>query len=412
MAVNESKLNEYARLLVEVGINVQQGQTLIVNCPVEQASFARRCVAAAYERGAREVLVNWNDDTVTREKFLHADDAVFDEFPAFESERPLYYAKMGAGFLSLIASDPSNLMGVEPSRLLRSRRVRSAALQPWNELVLGGNNAWSIGALACPAWAKRVYPDLPADEAVDKLWDAIFDAVRVDGTGKAVEAWRAHVSKLGKWRDALNAYRFTKLHYMNALGTDLWVGLPKGHIWASGDEATNGGTVYLPNLPTEEIFTAPKRDEVDGVVYASLPLCLDGNVIRGIRFRLQGGRIVEAAAEEGEEFLKNAIAVDEGASFLGEAALVPFDSPISRSATLFYTTLFDENAACHFAFGRAYPMSVEGGLAMQKEELLKAGLNVSNTHVDFMIGTADLSVTGICADGREIPVLQNGNFAF
>ena len=248
------------------------------------------------------------------------------------------------------------------------------------------------------------------EEAVEKLWDAIFEAVRITGDGKAVERWRAHVSTLQERVDKLNGLCLERLHYTNSLGTDLTIRLPESHLWSGGDGAAATGQRFVANIPTEEIFTAPLRDGVDGVVYASMPLAHDGNIITGIRFTFRDGRIVEAHADQGEEQLKAAISLDEGAARLGEVALVPYDSPISRQGILYYNTLFDENASCHLAFGEAYAECVRGGEGMTREELRAAGLNDSITHVDFMVGTPDLSITGYTRDGRKVPVFIDGHF--
>ncbi|MBQ3159751.1 MAG: aminopeptidase, partial [Clostridia bacterium] len=308
--------------------------------------------------------------------------------------------------------DPENLKGVDPSRLERAHRAYGKYMKRYRELGMASAFPWSIGALASPAWAKRVFPDLPEAEAVAVLWEKIFMAVRITGDGTAVEKWRQHQENLQRHVEILNGYAFDRLHYHNALGSDFTVGLCKGHIWCAGGEKTPKGQFFMPNMPTEEIFTAPDRNRCDGVICAALPLSKDGNVIRDIRFVVKEGKIVEATASANEELLRKSIAVDEGASRFGEVALVPYDSPISNSKTLFYNTLFDENAACHLAFGEAYPTTVEGALDMSEEERLSAGLNKSITHVDFMVGTADLSIDGYTADGRCVPVFRDGNFVF
>ena len=244
-----------------------------------------------------------------------------------------------------------------------------------------------------------------------KLWDAIFQTVRISGDGTAVEKWREHLSMLDVRKEALNALKLKKLHYKNSLGTDLSIELPEGHLWASGGGVAANGRAFVANMPTEEIFTAPKKTGINGVVYASMPLVDNGNIIDKFRFTVKDGKIVEAVAEKGEEFLKVAISVDEGASYFGEVALVPYDSPISNQKILFYNTLSDENASCHLAFGEAYPECIEGGTEMTREEREAHGLNYSVNHVDFMLGTADLSIVGTTADGREVQIFKDGNFA-
>ena len=408
----EDKLKEYAELLVRVGVNVQKGQDLVITSQVDQASFARLCVQAAYEAGARAVDMAWSDDAIARMTYLNADESVFDVIPEYRIRFNTDYAEGGACFLHLISSDPENLKGVDPSRLERAHRAYGKYMKRYRELGMASAFPWSIGALASPAWAKRVFPDLPEAEAVAALWEKIFMAVRITGDGTAVEKWRQHQENLQRHVEILNGYAFDRLHYHNALGSDFTVGLCKGHIWCAGGEKTPKGQFFMPNMPTEEIFTAPDRNRCDGVICAALPLSKDGNVIRDIRFVVKEGKIVEATASANEELLRKSIAVDEGASRFGEVALVPYDSPISNSKTLFYNTLFDENAACHLAFGEAYPTTVEGALEMSEEERLSAGLNKSITHVDFMVGTADLSIDGYTADGRCVPVFRDGNFVF
>lgn len=408
----EQKLREYARLLVEVGVNVQKGQTLLIFCPVEHAPFARLCADAAYEAGCREVVNVWGDDYMVRAKYLHADEEVFSEFPQWSADMFLFYAKQGAAFLHLRANDPENLLGVDPNRILTANKTAGNAQKAYRELSSKNVFPWSIGCLSSPKWAKKIFPNLSEDEAVAALWDKIFAAVRVKGDGTAVEAWKQHAATLKRHMKILNDYNFKSLHYKNALGTDLVVELAENHIWQAGGDTTASGQDYMPNLPTEECFTAPKKTGINGEVYAAMPLCRDGNVIENIHFTMKDGKIVEAHASTGEDVLKNAITVDEGASYFGEVALVPYDSPIRRSGILYYETLYDENAACHFAFGRAYASTVKGGTQMSKDELKAAGMNDSITHVDFMVGTKDLSITGLTFDGREIPVFTDGNFAF
>ena len=405
------RLAEYARLLVEVGLNIQKGQRLVLSSPVECAEFARLCASAAYDAGCAEVVTNWSDDHMTREKYLRAEEGVFDVFPAWRGTFYEDYSKEGAAFLSLYCTDPENLKGVSPDRIRRSEIAAGAALEAYRRRQTRNEFQWCIGSLPTRSWAGKVFPDKTPDEAVKALWDAIFATVRVTGDGGAVGRWREHIARLSGYKQKLMDYNFKKLHYKNSLGTDLVVELPEDHIWEAGSERTPKGWEFVANMPTEEVFTAPKRDGVNGVVVASKPLAEAGNIIENFRMELKNGRIVHVEAEKGEEFLKNAVSVDEGAAYLGEAALVPYDSPISNSGILFFNTLFDENASCHLAFGEAYPC-VRGSADMTKEELRARGLNDSITHVDFMIGTPDLSIVGTTHDGREIEVFKDGNFGF
>lgn len=407
----EAKLSEYAKLLIEVGLNVQKGQTLVISCPVDCAYFARLCANAAYDVGCREVVMRWRDDELNRARYLRAADEVFDEFPAWMADMMNGYAAGGAAFLSIAASDPEALRGVDPNRLMRASRAENA-IRPYVDAMMANVCPWCVASIPIPSWAKKVFPNDTQEEAMAKLWDAILLSVRVSGAGDAVERWREHVALLRSRIKTLNDYHFASLHYKNSLGTDLTIRLPKTHVWSGGSNNCRAGYPFVANMPTEEVFTAPQRDGIDGVVYAAMPLVHNGNIISDFHFVIKSGKIVEAHAAAGEDILNAAISEDEGASYFGEVALVPYDSPISNQNLLFYNTLFDENAACHLAFGEAYPECVEGGEEMTKEELRAAGLNDSQTHVDFMIGTSDLSITGLTADGREIPVFENGNFAF
>ncbi len=407
----EALQRDYVRLLIEKGLCLQAGQTMVLSCAVDQAWFARLCAEAAYDAGCREVVMNWSDEAMTRMNYLRADDAVFDECPAWTADKANSLADQGAAFLSIAGGDPEALAGVDSGRLRRSRIATGAAMKHFRDMTGSNRVSWCVAAIPTPAWAKKVFPDLPEDAAMQRLWEEILRSARAD-RGSAVADWTAHSAALRKHVDILNQYNFRFLHYKNALGTDLTVELPEGHYWAGGEEKCLGnGVMFSPNIPTEEVFTLPKRDGVNGVVVASKPLSYNGNVIENFRFTLRGGKIVEVSAEKGEDVLRDATQVDEGASFLGECALVPCDSPISRSGVLFYNTLFDENASCHFAFGSAYPC-IAGAEDMDEAALLAHGVNRSITHVDFMIGTPDLSITGTTRDGTEIPVFVDGNFAF
>lgn len=408
----EAKLKEYARLLVEVGLNVRPGQTPRVAAPVECAPLARLCVAAALDLGARDVLVDWTDDFVSRQRYLKADGAVFSEFPDYLKAKFDWMLERGCPALSIIGSDPEMLKGVDPARILAGQRAAAEPTKPWHDAMSANKYQWCVSAHPTRAWAEKVFPGKKGEEAVDALWDAIFSVCRITGDGKGVERWKEHIEATARRAAKLNELNFKSLHYTNSKGTDLTIVLPENHVWAGGSEKTPGGVEFVANMPTEEIFTAPRWDGVDGRVYAALPLALDGNLVKDFYLDFKDGKIVGVHAEEGEEYLKNSIAVDEGSSYLGEVALVPYDSPINDTGILFYNTLFDENASCHLAFGSAYPGCVRGGEAAGREEQKKLGLNQSMNHVDFMVGTRDLSIVGTTHDGEEIPVFVDGNFAF
>ena len=401
---------EYARLLARVGLNIQPGQRAVLSAPVACADFARLCVRELYDAGCGEVVLNWHDDAVTRMRYLYAADNIFDEVPEWRKHFFNDHAREGAAYLAISATDPENLLGVNQDRLVRNLRASGKALKPFDDLQMASAFPWCIASVPIPSWARKVFPEAEEPQAVEELWEAIFQAVRVTGDGKAVERWQEHLAHLHRRVEMLNAFQFQSLHYENALGTDLTIRLPERHVWEAGDDRTPQGQSFIANLPTEEIFTAPLRGGADGVVYGALPLVHDGNVIDDFRFVVREGKIVEATAEQGEEALQAAISVDEGARYFGEVALVPYDSPISNQRLLYYNTLFDENAACHIAFGEAYPC-IEGGRDLTREELAERGLNNSATHVDFMVGTADLRITGTTPAGETVEVFTNGNFS-
>ncbi len=411
--MNEKMLWQYARLVVEVGVNLQKGQRLVINCPVECAQFARLCTKAAYDAGAKDVLLNWRDDFCSRERWLRGDDSLFDAAYPWDVMRNRTLAEEGAGYLTIDASDPENLRGVDPERLRRWEIANGRDQEDFYRMMMASTFPWCVVSIPVASWAKKVFPGLPVEAAMERLWDQIFKAVRITEDGDAVEEWRRHCARLGELSERLNSYDFEYLHYTNSLGTDLTVGLPENHIWAAGGDTAKSGVCFVANMPTEEVFTAPKRDAINGVLYASLPLILNGNIVKGIRFTFRDGRITDIHSETCEDILRASVNTDEGAHYIGEVALVPYDSPISSSGVLFFNTLFDENASCHFAYGEAYPSCIKGGTDMTKEELLAAGINAkSSTHVDFMVGTKDLSVVGVTRKGQRVEVLRDGKFTF
>jgi aminopeptidase len=269
---------------------------------------------------------------------------------------------------------------------------------------------WCVVSVPSVAWAKKVFPESSEETAIEKLWDAIFDATRVSGDGNAVKRWEEHSANLNRRVEILRKHNFVKIIYKNSLGTDLTVELPEKHTWIGGGEVKNG-LAYIANIPTEEIFTLPKKNGVNGTICSSIPLSLDGNLVKDIKFTVKDGKIIDATASEGLETLIKKLDVDEGARYFGEVALVPHKSPISDTGILFYNTLFDENASCHFAFGKGYPAFADAE-TVPEAELAARGMNDSCIHIDFMVGTPDLAITGVTHDGKEIPVFVDGNFAF
>lgn len=403
-------LNKYAELVVRTGVNLQKGQLLVINAPIECSDFARRVAKAAFAAGARDVKVNWSDERLARIRLDNAEAEVFDEFPEWRRDMFMDFKAKGAAVISIHASDPTIFQNVDTDKLTRSQRAAGMALLEYRQAMMNNELRWCVVSIPTESWAAKVFPNDDKETAVQKLWQEIFATVRIDETNDPVQAWREHILFLQRACHFMNEQKFTALKYKNSLGTDLTVGLPEGHIWAGGAEIAGDGVEFVANMPTEEIYTLPDRNRVDGVVYASKPLNYNGNLIEGICFELKGGKIIKAFATKGQKVLEQLLAMDEGASHLGEAALVPYDSPISNGGILFYNTLFDENAACHLALGKAYPTCIHGGEKMNSVELAQHGVNDSLIHEDFMIGTSDMEIDGVKEDGTLIPVFRQGNF--
>ena len=406
----ETQLQNYARLLIRTGCALKPGQEVLLTAPVEAAPFARLVVAEAWAAGAGAVTVEWVDDTVSRLKYLHAPQSAFEKVPDWLALQRNGVAERGGVILSLDGDDPDGMAGVDPSRFTAwSRSVHRDCKAFYDGMDLG-RNVWCIAGAATPAWAKKVFPDLTEAEAMEKLWKAILSTARADGPDPD-RAWRDHSAAFQRRVELLNAKQFDALRYTARNGTDFTVGLNKGHIWAGGGAETVDGTWFFPNMPTEEIFTTPHRDRADGIVHSALPLNYNGGLIEDFWVKFENGKAIDCGAAKGLDLLKSILAVDEGATHLGEVALVPHASPIAQTGILFYSTLYDENAACHLALGKGFPECVKGGLEMDESALREHHINLSATHVDFMIGTADLNIVGILPDGTEVPVFQEGNWA-
>ncbi|WP_313997399.1 aminopeptidase [uncultured Paenibacillus sp.] len=406
----QEKLNSYAELIVRVGVNVQPGQKVVVNAATDAAELVRLIVKKAYEAGAYNVKVNWSDDRVSRLRYELAPDASFLEEPKWYAGEMLELAEGGAAVISVVSADPDLLKGIPQQRIVDHQKTYGKAMSKYRQYVQSDKFPWCVVSAPSPAWAAKVFPEAPEAERVDKLWEAIFATVRIDG-GDPVGAWREHIRTLNEKADYLNAKKYRKLRY-TAPGTDLTIELPEGHIWVAADSISEQGTAFVANMPTEEVFTAPLAQGVTGKVSSTKPLSYGGNLIDNFTLTFENGRIVGVTAEKGEEALKNLVEMDEGSHYLGEVALVPHRSPISDSNILYFNTLFDENASNHLAIGSAYAFNLEGGKKMTQEELKERGLNTSITHVDFMIGSAEMDIVGITADGKEEPVFHKGNWAF
>ena len=407
----EQLLQKYADFIVRVGVNVQPGQTLILSAPLAAAPLARLCAASAFEAGARDVRVDWSDDALTRIRMEKGSEEALCDVKPYVLRSYLDYAESEGGVcvLNIHADDPEALAGLDAGKVSRVSAARRKALMPWRSYTMNDRVQWSIAAMPSPPWAKKLFPGLAEEAAVEKLWQLIFDTCRVTG-GDPVGAWQAHLARLKDLRDKMNALDLESVHFESANGTDLTVGLADGAQWESADSVSEKGVPFLPNIPTEEVFTAPHKDKVNGVAYSTKPYIHGGQTIRGFHVTFRDGKIVEYGAEENEALLGEVLDTDEGARHIGEVALVPASSPINRSGVTFCSTLFDENAACHIAFGASYPGTTRGGNAMTEEQLLARGMNQSLIHEDVMIGAADTRITGRTRDGQDVALFEGGEW--
>ncbi len=404
----DEKLDRLAEVAVKVGLNLKVGQELIMSAPMDALPLARKITEQAYKAGALLVTTLYGDDPSVLARFQYAQDASFDYAPTWLQDGIANGFRSGAARLAIAGANPALLAKQDPSKVARANVAASKAGKPAMELITRHEINWTIVAAATPEWAKLVFPGEPEDVAIAKLWEAIFASSRVN-VDDPVKEWKEHGERLKKRVDMLNAKRFSALHFKSADGTtDLRVGLADNHLWAGGGTTAGNGVYCQPNIPTEECFTTPHKDRVDGVVKASKPLSHQGTLIENIAVRFEAGKIVEATATAGEDVLKRLISTDDGARRLGEVALVPHNSPIAQSGILFWNTLFDENAASHIALGQAYSTCIVGGEKMDNTELAKLGANESLIHVDWMIGSANMDVDGIASDGTAEPLMRKG----
>jgi aminopeptidase len=407
----DHNLEKYAQLAVKVGVNVQPGQTLVVSAALHTADYVRKVVKCAYAAGAKYVHVDWNDDQITRMRYELAPEDSFSEFPIpWKAKGWEEMATNNAAFLSITSANPDLLNGIDPVRIKAANIASRTAMQPFRSYAMSDKISWSIVAVPSQEWADKVFPELEASLRVDALWDAIFQATRVN-LENPVASWQEHTDRLDAKAAVLNEKKYKSLHY-TAKGTDLTIELPKGHIWVSAGSQNDKGTYFIANMPTEEVFTAPLKTGVNGTVTSTKPLSYAGNLIENIRLTFKDGKIIDFGADKGYNTLKNLIETDEGSKYLGEIALVPHQSPISDTNLIFFNTLFDENASNHLAIGKAYAFCIEGGKTMSQEEQQASGLNESLTHVDFMIGSAEMDIDGILENGERNSIFRNGNWAF
>lgn len=406
----QENLQKYADLIVSTGVNVDKGQTVVLQIDVEQAPLARLITRAAYKKGATEVIVKWTDDEINREIFLGTPEERLTDIPQYKIDESLDQLEKNASRISVRSADPDALSGVDPTKVAAYQSAAGKALKAMRIATQSNKVSWTVVAASGEKWAAKVFPNLAtSEEQVDALWDQIFKTTRIY-TPDPVAAWNAHDQLLESKADELNKEQFDALHY-TAPGTDFTIGLPKGHRWEGAGSFNARGEKFMANMPTEEVFTAPDANRADGVIKSTKPLSYAGTTILDMTFTFKEGQVVDVTAKEGEDVLKHLIATDNGSKRLGEVALVPDPSPISQSGIVFYNTLFDENASNHLALGSAYAFSLEGGTEMTEEELIAAGLNRSDVHVDFMVGSNEMDVDGIRLDGTRVPIFRKGNWA-
>lgn len=411
MSMIDNKIKEkYADITLQNGVNLQRNQSLFITAPIEGADFARILAKKAYELGAKNVHINWEDDELTRLKYEHAAEEVMETFPEWRVKLQESFAEEGAAFVSIHATDPDLLNGIDSTRIAKASKAAGVALKVFREYIMNDRVTWTVISIPTKAWAQKVFPEKNSEEAVASLWNEIIKTVRVDQEDP-VKAWENHNDTLRKAHEKLNEKQYEKL-ILKAPGTHLEVGLPAGHIWQGGTAVSQKGINFNPNLPTEEVFTVPHKYKVNGKVTSTKPLNYGGTLIDEFQLTFKDGIVTDYEAKQGEEVLKHLLETDEGSSRLGEIALVPDESPISQSGLIFYNTLFDENASCHIALGKAYPTNLEGGADMDEKELDQHGVNDSMVHVDFMIGSAQMDIDGVKPDGTKEAVFRHGTWAF
>jgi aminopeptidase len=407
---HDERLDRLAEVAVRVGLGLERGQEVVMTAPLEALPLARRITEHAYRAGASLVTTLFSDEEATLMRFRHAPDESFDKATGWLFDGMAAAFRSGAARLAIVGENPSLLAGQDPAKVARANKARSEAYLPVIKPIAGFEINWTIVSHATPSWAKAVFPNEPEDVAVARLWDGIFAASRIDKPDPVAD-WQAHNRDLKARSSHLNERRYAALRFTGP-GTDLTVGLADDHDWAGGATVAGNGITCNPNIPSEEVFTTPHKDRVDGHVTSTKPLSYQGTLIDEIAVTFKDGAIVDAKAKRGEEVLKKVLDTDEGARRLGEVALVPASSPIAASGLLFYNTLFDENAACHIALGQAYAKCIRGGGAMSEAELAAKGANKSLIHIDWMIGSAQIDIDGIRADGSAEPVMRKGEWAW
>lgn len=408
--MKRSTIKKYAKLIVRIGANVQKGQSVVVSCSVDQADFCALVVDECYKAGAKYVTVNWSYDKVTRLHYRNESLRTLSNVLKWQEEKMKWMADELPCRIHIVSEDPDGLKGVDPTKMQKVQVSRYKVTKPYSD-AMESRHQWTIAAVPSEAWAKKVFPNLRKSQAVEKLWQAILESVYVTDDNDPIEVWNKVNADFISRCEQLNKDRFEYLQYKSSNGTDFKVWLMPQSKWCGGGEYDLNGHYFNPNMPTIEVFTTPMKGKAEGRLVSTKPLSFRGQLIENFSFDFKDGKVVNCEAEKGKEILEKMITADEGASMIGEVALVPQDSPISNQNILYYETLFDENASCHIALGRGYNECVEGYDKMSAEELKELGVNESMIHVDFMVGAPDLSIIGHTFDGRDIEVFKNGNFA-
>ncbi|MUK90689.1 aminopeptidase [Ornithinibacillus sp. L9] len=407
--VSQQTQEKYAELALRTGVNLQQGQALMINAPLEGAEFTKMVVRKAYELGAKDVHINWVDDELTLLKYENAPDDVIADYPEWKVLLHDSFAEDGAAVLNIRSTNPDLLKDIDPTRVAKANKAAAQAMKNFRKYTMNDKITWSIISIPTGDWAQKIFPDKSREDAIESLWESIVKIVRVDQEDP-IAAWDAHNETLKTAREILNEKNYKKLVF-KAPGTELEMELPEGHIWKGGSAVSEKGITFNPNMPTEEVFSMPHKYGVNGTISSTKPLNYGGSLIDNFTLTFKDGQVVDFKAEQGEDTLKHLLETDEGAKRLGEIALVPHESPVSQSGLLFYNTLFDENASCHVALGKAYPTNIKDGSGMSDDELDKHGVNDSLTHVDFMFGSEKLDIDGVKADGTTEPVFRSGTWA-
>lgn len=402
-------LKKYARLIAKVGANVRKGQGVMLNIDVGQAPFAALVAEECYRLGAKWVELNWSYQPMTKLDYRFRTLRTLSQVPAYKEEKMKMYTEELPCMIHILSEDPDGLKGINQEKMQKSSVARYKVLKKYND-AMENRYQWTIAAVPSPEWAAKVFPGLRKSAAVERLWEAILRTVRVDADNDPVTAWEEHNRQFAARSDELNAAKYDYLEYKSANGTDFRVWLNDRGVWKGGGDVTLGGIYHNPNLPTEEIFTTPMKGRAEGRLVSTKPLSYQGQLIEDFYIDFKDGKAVAWKAAKNEGLLEKMITMDEGAAYLGEVSLVPWDSPVNRAGILFYNTLFDENACCHFALGRGFADCLEGYESMTKQQQTDAGVNDSMIHVDFMVGAADLSVTG-WKDGKATPIFVNGTWA-